>query len=227
MNLLRTLSSGAIKGHFGQWAEDVLVRKLFPKEKNSGFYLDLGAYHPFTHSNTAYFWLKGWCGVNVDANPNSIKLFQKHRPSDQNIWTAIVPESDVKAGNTRARLMLPTAKDAASGISATGTVHKETSLVRSMTETVDVPATSVSRLLRDNNIRQIDYLNIDIEGHDEMIIDDFPFSSCRPSVISIEDYPESLADVLKSKISENLFANDYILVGRAGPTSIYVSKLNN
>jgi len=83
--------SGSIKGHFGQWGEDVLIRKLFDRKLSDGFYLDLGAYHPFTHSNTAYFWIKGWSGINVDANPYTIDLFNKTRPNDQNIWAAIIP----------------------------------------------------------------------------------------------------------------------------------------
>jgi hypothetical protein len=51
--LIEAIFSGGIKGHFGQWAEDVIVRKLFPKNKNHGIYLDLGAYHPFIFSNTS------------------------------------------------------------------------------------------------------------------------------------------------------------------------------
>ncbi len=52
------LLSGGIKGNFGQWAEDVKVRKLFPKIKKDGVFVDLGAYPPFFHSNTVYLWIK-------------------------------------------------------------------------------------------------------------------------------------------------------------------------
>ena len=68
--MFSALFSGGIKGHFGQGAEDVLVRKLFPRTKKDGVYLDIGAYHPFKHSNTAWFWMKGWRGYNIDANGN-------------------------------------------------------------------------------------------------------------------------------------------------------------
>jgi len=42
---LKAVFAGNAKGHFGQPAEDALVRKLFPK-RMSGTYLDLGAFHP-------------------------------------------------------------------------------------------------------------------------------------------------------------------------------------
>lgn len=91
IKLTKTILSGSIKGHFGQWGEDILVRKLFPRKKSTGVYLDLGAYHPFKHSNTAFFWLKGWHGFNIDANPETIKIFKKTRPKDINIHSAAIP----------------------------------------------------------------------------------------------------------------------------------------
>lgn len=42
---LKAVFAGNAKGHFGQPAEDALVRKLFPK-RMSGTYLDLDAFHP-------------------------------------------------------------------------------------------------------------------------------------------------------------------------------------
>lgn len=222
MNLAKTVFSGNAKGHFGQWAEDVLVRKLFPKQKKAGVYLDIGSYHPFKHSNTAYFWLKGWHGFNIDANPNTIALFNKARPMDQNIWTAIVPQVDFDKGLSSVNLMLPSTKDHASGISATGTVHPDVSSDRSFSESISVPATSVTGLLAKYDIRDVDYLNVDIEGYDQAIIEEFDFSRCRPTVISIEDYSSSIRDALSSKITSLLSAQGYELVGRAGPTSIFV-----
>ena len=52
--------------------------------------MDIGAYHPFRQSNTAYFWLMGWSGVNVDASPRSIRIFKKNRKTNRNVWSAIV-----------------------------------------------------------------------------------------------------------------------------------------
>jgi FkbM family methyltransferase len=222
VNLAKALFSGNAKGHFGQWAEDVLVRKLFPKNKTTGTYLDLGSYHPFKHSNTAYFWLKGWHGFNIDANPNTIKLFNRTRPDDRNIWTAIVPQVEFGNGLSSVNLMLPSKKDASSGISATGSVHPSVSSDRSFSESISVPAISVAALLEKYNIGDVDYLNVDIEGYDQAIIEEFDFSRCHPKVISIEDYSNNIRDTLSSGITAVLSANGYVLVGRAGPTSIFI-----
>ena len=62
MSFLKTIMAlfkGQIKCHTGQFGEDIVIKKLFDRKKKNGFYVDLGANHPFLHSNTAFFWLKG------------------------------------------------------------------------------------------------------------------------------------------------------------------------
>lgn len=64
--------------------EDLILRELFEYAK-SGFYVDVGAHHPFRFSNTYLFYKVGWRGLNIDAMPNSMKLFNRFRPRDINI----------------------------------------------------------------------------------------------------------------------------------------------
>lgn len=222
--LAGALFSGSIKGHFGQWAEDVLIRKLFDKSKKDGVYLDIGAYHPFTHSNTAYFWMKGWVGINIDANPNTVQLFEKHRPNDKNIWSAIVPNADYENGVRQVSLMLPSKADYASGIAATGTVNTSVGTERGFSQSQSVPAISVSALIARENIKSVDYLNIDIEGYDEAILREINFSIITPSVVTVEDYSDNFEGLLGSNITKLMKQNGYQLTGRAGPTSIFLRQ---
>ena len=64
--------------------EDMVLKELFA-DKNQGFYVDVGAHHPFRFSNTYLFYKKGWRGINIDAMPRSMELFDKFRPRDINI----------------------------------------------------------------------------------------------------------------------------------------------
>ncbi len=50
-----------------------------------GFYVDIGAHHPFRYSNTQFFYEKGWRGINIDATPGSMDRFKDFRPEDI-IW---------------------------------------------------------------------------------------------------------------------------------------------
>jgi len=222
--LASALLSKSIKGHFGQWGEDILVRKLFPKNKANGTYLDIGCYHPFIHSNTAYLWLKGWRGYNIDANAQTIKIFDKIRPQDDNIWSAIIPQTQYDAGLREVSLLTPKASDNASGISATGTVHQAVGMERQHGRSTTVPATSISELLADRKVGAVDYLNIDIEGYDEMILQEIDLAALKPTVVTIEDYSEDFAQLLSSSISRRMANQGYSLAGRAGPTTVFLKK---
>ena len=79
---------------YSQEGEDMILKRIFNEKKN-GFYIDVGAHHPKRFSNTHYFYLKGWRGINIDAMPSSMKLFNKQRPKDINLEIAISDKKEV------------------------------------------------------------------------------------------------------------------------------------
>ncbi|MBM3138556.1 MAG: FkbM family methyltransferase [Chloroflexi bacterium] len=220
--ILRSIASGWIKVHTGQWAEDVLVRKLVGHIKN-GFYVDLGAYHPFIHSNTAGLWLKGWSGINVDANPHSIRLFEQIRNADINIWAAVLPTQQIRE-NREVMLCIPDVPDDKHGISARGSCQSGIVTSRGMTKTIAVPAISVAEILERSHRNKIDYLNIDLEGMDDAILKEFDFERYNPYVVSIEDYANNINELITSNITSHMLNKDYSLIARAGPTSIFIKN---
>lgn len=90
--LFKLMTQGSFRVHFSQFGEDVILHKLFGRKFANGFYIDVGAHHPFRQSNTAYFWLLGWRGVNVDASRKAIELFRRIRPKDVSLWRAVVDD---------------------------------------------------------------------------------------------------------------------------------------
>ncbi len=107
MKLLRLLKlisrHGSARCHFSQHGEDVILHKLFGRKFSDGFYIDVGAHHPFRQSNTAYLWLMGWKGVNVDASKKAIAIFNSVRPNDINLWAAVV---DDETGSRQSEITL-------------------------------------------------------------------------------------------------------------------------
>lgn len=213
--------SGGLKGHFGQYAEDVIVRKLFPPNTKQGRYLDIGAYHPFKHSNTAFFWLRGWSGVNVDANPRTIELFRKYRSDDTNIWAALVPESQISEGLKSVELLLPKTSNGRMEISGIGTVDIEQVTDKEELKKIFVPARSINEVVKTCGLKELDLLSIDIEGYDEDVLRDFDFSYCVPKVIVVEDFSESFEHLMTSGITTFLQSNEYRLIGRVGLSSVF------
>ncbi len=221
MNLLRvlqTLFSGKSKIHCSQYGEDILIHKIFSKRLHTGFYLDVGAFHPFQYSNTAYLWAKGWRGMNVDANPNSIRLFEKTRTQDINLLAAVVSAETAKSHTTVPMFITGQQVD------PMGTCDPNTAGQRSLARMHDIAAFDIGRILAmatEKAGQQIDFLNIDIEGLDETIIHEIDFSTYQPSVICVEDYSTDIPASVNSRITHRLLSAGYRFDAKIGPSSIF------
>jgi FkbM family methyltransferase len=74
---------------FAQEGEDLILEVHFQGRKTPGFYVDVGAFHPFRFSNTFLFYKKGWRGINIDATPGVMSAFERYRPRDINVHQPI------------------------------------------------------------------------------------------------------------------------------------------
>ena len=70
---------------------DVIIENIF-RNKNNGFYIDVGCQHPIKNNNTYNLHKKGWLGINLDLDIDNINLFNTARPKDLNINVAVSNE---------------------------------------------------------------------------------------------------------------------------------------
>ena len=160
---------------FSQTGEDILINGLL-QNKSKGFYVDVGAFDPIKFSNTYGFYIKGWHGINIDPNPESIKKFNKARPNDTNLNVGI---SDVPAKLNYYKFE--------EGVFNTFSKN----VADSYNNFYTVESINVNRL--DNILdkylpkrQQIDLMNIDTEGFDLKVLKSNNWNKYRPRVIAIE-----------------------------------------
>jgi hypothetical protein len=67
-----------------------------------------------------------------------------------------------------------------------------------------------------------DYLNIDIEGLDESVLEDISDWPMKPRVLMVEIYAKSIKDLMVNPTVINLENNGYKFVERIGHTAIFV-----
>ena len=207
---------GSVRVRFSQYGEDTIIRKYF--KKSDGFYIDVGAHHPFKQSNTAYLWLQGWEGVNVDANSLSVEVFKKVRPSDINVWSAIVSEQ-FSENNSVVDFYKSKSIDLCASVSA------ELAADRGATSVEAVPCTSLDKIIETyapSDGRKIDFLNIDLEGLDEVAIEGISKWASSPTMIGIETYVDTIPDVLGTRTFKLLTEAGYEYRYQIGLTSIYI-----
>ena len=87
---------------FSQFGEDIILKSLIEKHcidllyspDVQGCFVDFGAFHPVTYSNTFALYVLGWRGLNIDANQHYINLFNTHRYGDYNICCGVSDKNE-------------------------------------------------------------------------------------------------------------------------------------
>src|SRR6185312_5485470 len=84
--------------HFSQGGEDIILMEIlkgYNLLRSDGFFVDVGAYHPFNGSNTYELYKLGWSGINIEARPGSKKLFDECRPLDINLEMGVTLADEI------------------------------------------------------------------------------------------------------------------------------------
>ena len=164
---------------YAQNMEDILLDRLFAGRPGS--FVDVGANHPYIDSNTYYFYLKGWRGVNVEPSPRGHALFAEHRPGDLNLELAV---SD--AEGTSAFHEIDTV-EGLSGLSTLSAEIAETHRAAGYAVKVrEVRARTLAAIVAEHKIEPPDFLSIDVEGCEAGVLRGAPFETWKPKVLVIE-----------------------------------------
>lgn len=204
---------------FAQEGEDKILEKYFGEHTNTGFFIDVGANHPHKFSNTFKLYLKGWRGINIDANPGTKKLFDELRPLDINIETGIskIP------GQLDYHIFEH---------SLFNTFDKETALAHTkefdvkITAVVNLPTRPLAEVLDALNMQlpKIDFLTIDVEGLDLEILESNNWDKYRPEVILIEVLNTDLENLQGNAVYNYLHKLGYRLFAKTYNTMFFTNK---
>jgi FkbM family methyltransferase len=206
------------RNNYSQWGEDLIINKFF-QDKNKGFYLDVGSYHPYAFNNTLLLHRKGWRGINIDINPTSIDLFNIARPKDINICSTI----DEKKRDFKVYFDGPFSSvntlDEEFYNSAKKRYFKNTKFLSVKSKTVD----EVIQFSKFNH--SIDFINIDVEGSDFEILKQIDLQKYQVKLLAIETHNVDGYKVKNfDQISSFLKKNNFFIYDSVGPTSIFQKK---
>jgi len=193
------------KKTYSKNVEDVFIDKYF--KKNTGFFVDVGAYHPLELSNTYLLYKRGWNGVNIDISSLSIDYFNHLRPDDININIAVADKKSIKTIYYQKKksplnsLNYKLASKYFSGIFKKKKIKSDT-------------LTSIIDKTKFKGIK-INFLNIDAEGGDFEVLKSLDFKKYKPKLICVEivdSFNSSKKVIKKNKIYKFLIKKKYKLV---------------
>jgi FkbM family methyltransferase len=183
--------------------EDMILARIFYNQ-NKGFYVDVGAHHPQRYSNTYYFYSLGWKGINIDAMPGSMKIFNQIRPNDINLE---IPLSDSKQNLTYYLFN-----------------HSNLNWEVKLVSEIELQTSTLSEVLEQyvSPEQDIDFLNIDVEGLDYEVLKSNDWTKYRPKIVLIEELEMvTLDQINKAKVSAFMYEQGYQLYGKSGYTLIF------
>ncbi|MEA5503467.1 FkbM family methyltransferase [Halotia wernerae UHCC 0503] len=201
---------------FSQDGEDVVITELF-NNKSEGFYVDVGAHHPQRFSNTYYFYLQGWKGINIDAMPGSMNIFNFLRPNDINLEIPISDKSEILNYYEFDEPALNSFSLPLSQQRISKTNYKIVTETQLQTQTL---AEVLDKHLPPK--QTIDFLSIDVEGLDYQVLNSNNWDKYKPNVVLVEDLELiSLENINTSKVYLFLEKKGYILVAKTIRTLIF------
>ena len=189
------------------WGVDLILNDIF-KNKKKGFYIDIGCHHPILNNHTYLFYKRGWSGINIDLDFNSIDMFNFFRPNDFNKQIALTDKKskmDLFFFHNRA---------------AKNTISKE--FGKNSKQIKKIKTDTLNNILIENELSEqvIDFLSIDVEGNELNVLKGFDLIKFKPKVILLEFiqndvkefYQKDINIIIKSEIYKYLIDNKYKLI---------------
>ena len=220
------------RSYYGQFGEDAVLQNIFrqkawreaAKSKASairnapGFYVDIGAFAPCQHSNTYWFYRRGWRGINVDATPGSMRTFRRLRRRDINLEMAVSSQEGELTYYCWGvpNVMNTTSREAAEKVIREGGQQPEKIMIKART---------LEHILDEYlpKGQTIDFLTVDVENHNFEVIKSNNWKKYRPGVVLVESDHDSSAfeAIADSEMTKFLKSNGYRVCGWIQPTIIF------
>ncbi len=203
--------------YYSQFGEDRILAEIFNKKQ--GLCIEVGANDGINDSNTMHFESIGWNCILIEPNPVLCKMIRASR-------NATLVEAAASDKKCETSLFVAEGADRAHGVSTINSKEESLDKIKSYGFTyreVKVNARLLNDILEDLKIdHQIDFISIDVEGHELEVLKGFSIERWKPTVILIEDNSNSE----KSDVRNYLKNFGYLPFKRTGVNDWYAHKTN-
>jgi len=198
---------------FSQYEEEWVIRDFFGR-KRDGIFVDVGAAHFRTFSNTYYLEQQlGWAGIAIDPQREFEAEYLQHRPR-----TKFLPFFVSDVSDHSVTLYVPgdhkwVASSDPQFAARWGSGSQE----------VEAPTVTLSDLLDREKVSRIDFLTVDVELAEPKVLAGFDIDRFQPTFVCIEAHPE-----VRQAILDYFAQHRYVLVGkylRIDQKNLYFSPL--
>ena len=202
------LARARARQSYSQGVEDRFLLDYFGAESR-GFYMDVGANHPFVISNTYLLYLRGWRGIT--AEPVRY-LWQRHRELRPRDTSVNVGVGD-RPGTLTFHQMVPASL-------STFDAERAARLVAEGCQArapLEIEVLTLAELFRRHGGgTAVDLLSVDVEGWDLKVLEGNDWELLRPRMVLCEVLPAT-----EAPIDELLRRQGYVLLREFGGNRVY------
>jgi FkbM family methyltransferase len=173
--------------YFGLNELDRKIAEYIPQQQ--GVFVDVGANDGINQSNSLYFERQGWRGVLIEPVPATYEKCQQNRPLAQVVHAACVapdyPDTEIVLVDVGLMSLVEGARNSEEEKQAW--IQRGEQLQQITSKPCTAPAKTLTSILEEQNLKEIDLLLVDVEGYESEVLAGLDFSRFRPKHIVIED----------------------------------------
>jgi len=188
---------------FSQEVESEFKRAFFG-ENYRGYFVEVGANQPEELSQTFDLEQQGWTGILVEPQPDLVDKLRRRRSAK------VFAEACSSRRNSGSRMKFHLAGGHSSFDPNLNLAEVKPHGV------LDVPVRTLDEILVEAGASSIDFISINVEGHELDVLDGFDLARWRPRLILIEDL------LLHLQVHRYLTRRDYRWIRRTGINNWYI-----
>ncbi len=196
MRILLSALTGKLTSRQSVFAEDQLIWRYFNKSRRKGLMFDVGAHGG---SSCLPYLKAGWKVHAFEPEPGKVRRLKrlgKQYPLKLHPYAV---------SDTAGKNMPFYTSEESTGISTLSPfrdTHRQTATVETIT---------LAQVIEQGDIRSIDYLKVDTEGYDLMVLRGFPWDRIKPELVmcEFEDNKTSLLGYTTHELGEFLYDQNY------------------
>jgi FkbM family methyltransferase len=202
----------AVEGPHAQFGEDRILAEIFA-DRTGGWCAEVGAYDGLTGSATLHFERAGWQCLLVEPNPESAERISRARSS-------VVKQCAASSAEGETVLFVAESVEQMSTLEPDGAHLRWIEEVGGRVKPIGVRTARLDDLLDEAGFPELQFLTIDVEGHELEVLRGLSLERFKPRVVILE---ENLGR-RRSAVARHMAEHRYVNFRRTGVNDWYALR---